>query len=82
VIQQALLERSIVRFLCKADRIFNLGDVETSGPNAMNFIAGLQSSSDPVDKASLKRIEALFQSRAILHLRRASGSRGEAKYGA
>ena len=46
---------------------------------AMNFIVGLQSSSDPVDEASLKRIEALFQSRAILHLRRATGSRGEAK---
>ena len=45
----------------------------------MNFIAGLQSSSDPVDEASLKRIEALFRSRAILHLRRASGSRAEAK---
>ena len=32
----------------------------------MSFIAGLQSSSDPVDEAFLKRIEALFRSRAIL----------------
>lgn len=29
--------------------------VENGGPNAMNFIAGLQSFSDPVDEASLKR---------------------------
>ena len=43
----------------------------------MNFIAGLQSSSDPVDAASLKRIEALFQSRAILHLRQAAGHKGK-----
>ena len=53
--------------------------VENIGANAMNFLAGLQSSSDPGDEASLKRIEALFRSRATLHLRRVTGSRGEAK---
>ena len=47
------------------------------GPNAMNFIAGPQSSSDPVDETSLKRIEALFESRAILHLHGARGHPGK-----
>lgn len=35
--------------------------VESVGANAMNFIAGLQSFSDPVDEAPLKRIEALSE---------------------
>lgn len=67
--------------LCKDDRNFKLGVAKRSGskkvgPNAMNFTAGLQSFSDPVDEASLKRIEALFRSRAILHLRQAAGHNG------
>jgi hypothetical protein len=43
----------------------------------MNFIAGPQSSSDPADGAFLKRIEALFRSRATLHLRRETGHAGK-----
>ena len=78
--------RTVLAQVCpKADRIFNLGDVakralgRKRGASAMNFIAGLQSSSDPEDEAFLKRIEALFRSRASLHLHGATGSPGEAK---
>jgi hypothetical protein len=43
----------------------------------MNFIAGLQSSSDPEDEAFLKRIEALFRSRASLHSREQRNQMGK-----
>ena len=51
--------------------------VENSGAQRDELIAGLQSSSDPVDEASLKQIEALFRSRANLHLRHAWGHKGK-----
>ena len=43
----------------------------------MNFAAGLRSSSDLVDDAPLKQLEALFRSRAIFGWRQASGSHGQ-----
>jgi hypothetical protein len=48
-VAKRLVDPVDVYFFCKADRIFNLGGItkrsgsKSVGPNAMNFIAGLQS---------------------------------------
>ena len=43
----------------------------------MNFIAGLQSTSDPLDEATQKRIDHIFQSRAFFICAERRGHEGK-----
>jgi len=47
--------------------------------NDRSYTKPTASLTSAMDEASPKRIEALFRSRAIFHLRQASGSHGQAK---